>query len=514
MISLSSFAPEEDNYVITESSSEHIRETCRLGVKSYYSYVEKLLGNNLNDSEKTKITYEVQKELFLNDETRIKDLDTFAQSNYNVPDYFNNVATLYNNLAVEIVDTGIETSNIYYNDQEKYYFLISSVKREVFVNNNIDKTSKTDSKLVDIYFRFTPKNSKILIYSIQDHKADVLKNLHPLVPVTDSVVEKKRDQNKPYFAFDIKPQRADILIDGVNIFNDGDKLVTTPGVHNIEIIAPGYHSERFDVKVSESGVQPVSLKLVKQVGYMAVNTEDKNIKGAGVYIDDEWAGNLPLKDLQLAVGSHKLVIEGSYNFRKKYMVTISDEKVTYLNIQSNSNRWKQYNPDVFISYYPSLYVAYPPVVSVGYPSGYWEKNARPYRVYEQERKSSRTYKTNARPNVSKPEPQRISRREQRRQFKEDKRKRKDEKKLAKRNNKQTRKELKQERMNDKKALKRSNSLRKSTAKHNKSIKKAKKSSSGRQKHKTKLSGRGLLNGMKKNKQILRNVKSASKKVKK
>ncbi len=330
-----------ETIAFTEAKSNYMKETCSKRVKTYNSYLNNLMSP-LSGEDKNAMTFAAQEELFRNSDTRIEsDISTMTQQDYKVAEYLDNIAMLYGKLDnVKIDFTKTTISDIYYNDIERYYFIIASVEREIIVaKNDKDNKQKVDKNHIDIYFNFDASGKlKLKIFSIQNHKEEVLKNRKPVPIISEDEAEKSLAKNIPYFIFEIKPSTSEVIIDGKNIaYFYGEKVATTPGRHTIEITAPRYKSIKFDVTVSETGLQKIKRDLVRKEGYLSIRSLDQD-RGAYVYIDDAEVGVVPIQHYSLPVGFHTIIVKKKGFFKYKRTVRISEENPTTLNVKLNSNK--------------------------------------------------------------------------------------------------------------------------------------------------------------------------------
>ncbi len=112
----------------------------------------------------------------------------------------------------------------------------------------------------------------------------------------------------------ISPTPASVYIDGKEIDYDPEKPIQiTEGSHVIEAVTPGYNSIREEIDVIGIGENVYSFTMNPLGGLLSVYATEK---GAKVFVDEEFAGEIPLIDHELPTGEYKVQIKPGKDFQE------------------------------------------------------------------------------------------------------------------------------------------------------------------------------------------------------
>jgi len=86
----------------------------------------------------------------------------------------------------------------------------------------------------------------------------------------------------------------------------GQRFLLRPGNYDVQVGAPGYHSQTLSVLVDKSDVQSLEVELKPLPGLLSLVSNPSN---ATVFIDGEKVGETPLNALEVEPGAHELRLE-------------------------------------------------------------------------------------------------------------------------------------------------------------------------------------------------------------
>lgn len=129
-------------------------------------------------------------------------------------------------------------------------------------------------------------------------------------------------------------------VDGAQVFIDGELLGETPlpkqqisvGEHSIKITKIGYTDYMDVIQILKGKTTTVEAELIPVSSYLKLKG---NVKGARVFIDDTYIGNLPI-DYELKPGEHTIVVKklGYYDHTEKVTVTPGETKEIVINLEA------------------------------------------------------------------------------------------------------------------------------------------------------------------------------------
>jgi len=152
---------------IAQSSVEIYTEQAKERIKSYYSSLNLLTGNKLENEEKTTVIFETVDKMFENEQVYMaNDIDTTTQTTFKIKDYLENIRLFYSNSEVSFRIDSMKVSNIY--KAKDFYFIKAEVLREMVVSFN--NQQKKNTKDLDFYVKFIPGLLACQIYSIKNHE--------------------------------------------------------------------------------------------------------------------------------------------------------------------------------------------------------------------------------------------------------------------------------------------------------------------------------------------------------
>jgi len=172
-------------------------------ILNYYSALNLITGNKLENEEKTTVIYETIDKMFENDQVYVTndiDLTNSTQTDFKIKDCLENIRLFYSNSEVSFRIDSIKVSEIY--KAKDFYFIKAEVFREMVVSFNDQQ--KKNTKDLDFYVKFVPGLFACQIYSIKNHednldqftKARTSTVIQPIIS-QDTVVERKPQPRMP-----------------------------------------------------------------------------------------------------------------------------------------------------------------------------------------------------------------------------------------------------------------------------------------------------------------------------
>lgn len=258
-------------------------------------------------SDKNEVIHNIVPDCFRSDNVDIwNDLKPLlAQESYGVGDYFRSIL----NISDKIREISYDSSKTMFRNvccmraYNLYNIVMSVEETRTNSNNTVDKRS------IDFCFGFDPATKKELrIESIRKHQnvadsCNTVVIIHEDGPIIGDEI--------PCISFDITPARADVTIDGIKVYTDGDRIETKRGKHTIKITHADYITDSFDVNIGSSGLREIQRILQPRTGLVTVTTMDTRFNNASVLIDNVLAGNIPLQNYKLSVGGHHVRASGN-----------------------------------------------------------------------------------------------------------------------------------------------------------------------------------------------------------
>lgn len=184
---------------ITQSASEIYTGQAKERIRSYYSSLNLLTGNKLENEEKTTVIFETIDKMFENDQVYItNDIDLLGKTPlvFKNKEYLENIRMFYSNSEVSFRIDSMKVSGIY--KANNFYFIKAEVFRELTVSFNDQQ--KKNTKVLDFYVKFIPGLLACQIYSIKNHEDNLGEftkaKISTLIPnitqvLQDTVVERK-----------------------------------------------------------------------------------------------------------------------------------------------------------------------------------------------------------------------------------------------------------------------------------------------------------------------------------
>lgn len=139
-------------------------------------------------------------------------------------------------------------------------------------------------------------------------------------------------QTKQFLYIELNPADATLEINGkLKVTDNGVYQELLPyGRYQYKVYCPNYHDLDGVVEVNEQK-QSLNLKLKAAFGYVSVlDNASLDYTGASVYVDDKLIGKIPVNNLQLSSGSHKVRVMKEMYEPYSEMITVSDEEVRQL----------------------------------------------------------------------------------------------------------------------------------------------------------------------------------------
>lgn len=125
-----------------------------------------------------------------------------------------------------------------------------------------------------------------------------------------------------------EPANADLSINGVLVSTVEPGVFSVPlsfGKHTYQVSAPRYHSLKNTLVVNEETDSVINIRLPQAFGYLSLTGNEKELKGATVFIDGENVGMLPFAESkEIDSGNHNLKITKKLYFPFEQKFTVSD----------------------------------------------------------------------------------------------------------------------------------------------------------------------------------------------
>lgn len=136
--------------------------------------------------------------------------------------------------------------------------------------------------------------------------------------------------SKQFLWIELNPSDAILEINGkVKATDNGVYQELMPfGTYQYKAYCQNYHDLMGQVTISDpDNTHSLELSLRPNFGFLSINaTRQPDIKGAFVYIDERYVGEIPLSNLQIASGSHKIRIIKEMYEAYNGTFTIADEE--------------------------------------------------------------------------------------------------------------------------------------------------------------------------------------------
>lgn len=195
---------------IAQSATEIYTAQAKERIRSYYSALNLITGNKLENEEKTTVIYETIEKMFENDQVYItNDIDPGDSTPivFKNKEYLENIRLFFSNSEVSFRIDSMKVSEIY--KANNFYFIKAEVFREMTVsfNNQENKNAKD----LDFYVKFVPGLFACQIYSIKNHED----NLSQFTKAKISAVTIKDDEKSNEFgsfSIETKPIGASIVL--------------------------------------------------------------------------------------------------------------------------------------------------------------------------------------------------------------------------------------------------------------------------------------------------------------
>lgn len=179
---------------IAQSAADVYTAQAKERILNYYSALNLLTGNKLENEEKATVIYEIIEKMFESDQVYItNDIDPGETTPivFKNKEYLENIRLFFSNSDVAFRIDSTKTSSIY--KAKDFYFIKIEVYREMAVSFN--KQLNKNTKDLDFYVKFVPGLFDCQIYSIKNHE-DNLKEftkakISTLVPFVPQAVAKE-----------------------------------------------------------------------------------------------------------------------------------------------------------------------------------------------------------------------------------------------------------------------------------------------------------------------------------
>lgn len=140
----------------------------------------------------------------------------------------------------------------------------------------------------------------------------------------------ERAQTRQFLHIELNPQDAILEINGkIKATDNGVYQELLPfGKYQYRVFCQDYHSQEGIVEVSDpDNTQTLNLSLKPAFGHISISTSQQpDIVGATVYIDDKYLGTLPIDNIKLSSGAHRMRIIKEMYEAYNTTFTISDEE--------------------------------------------------------------------------------------------------------------------------------------------------------------------------------------------
>jgi hypothetical protein len=156
-------------------------------VMNYYSALNLICGNQLQNDEKGIIINETINEMFDNEQVYVYndvDVTNTTQTDFKIKDCLENIRLFYSNSEIAFDVDYLKLSDVF--EAKDFYFYKAEVTRKMIIIYNGQK--KTDTKHLDFYIKFIPNKLNCQIYSIKNHEDNISQ-------FKKAVIEKSKKEN-------------------------------------------------------------------------------------------------------------------------------------------------------------------------------------------------------------------------------------------------------------------------------------------------------------------------------
>lgn len=261
-IGLSSFGQ------IAQSATEIYTAQTKERIRSYYSSLNLLSGNKLENEEKTTVIYETIDKMFENEQVYVTndiDLTNTTQTDFKIKDCLENIRLFYSNSEVSFRIDSMKVSEIY--KANNFYFIKVEVFREMTVSFN--NQQKKNTKDLDFYVKFIPGLLACQIYSIKNHED----NLNEFTKAKISAI--KDDDNSGElgsFSIETKPIGASIVL------NENISQKYTPftfsnykvGNYHVKLELRNYNPVDTTIIVRPNELTKLSINMIPKIDSLAI----------------------------------------------------------------------------------------------------------------------------------------------------------------------------------------------------------------------------------------------------
>ena len=138
---------------------------------------------------------------------------------------------------------------------------------------------------------------------------------------------------KQFLHIDLNPKEAIIELNGkIKATNNGTYQELLPfGKYQYRCYSENYHEEVGIIEINDPNrTHNLDIKLKPAFGFVSIlESCQPDIKGAAVYVDEKYAGLLPIKDYQVSSGKHQIkIIKEQYEaYTDAFVITDEETKV-------------------------------------------------------------------------------------------------------------------------------------------------------------------------------------------
>lgn len=154
---------------ITQSAADMYTKQASERILNYYSALNLITGNKLENDEKSMVIFETINKMFESEQVYVtNDIDptNSTQKDFKIKDCLENIRLFYNNSDVSFNIDSTKVSSIY--KAKDFYFIKVEVFREMTVTFN--NQPRKNLKHLDFYVKFVPGLFDCQIYSIKEHE--------------------------------------------------------------------------------------------------------------------------------------------------------------------------------------------------------------------------------------------------------------------------------------------------------------------------------------------------------
>ena len=166
------------------------------------------------------------------------------------------------------------------------------------------------------YYDWSNPNIKI-----QPNKIDTIR-IPKLIPKMGNII------------FQLEPANSELYIDNEKyVYKNNAPYPIMQGKYTLEIKYKNYHSKKFDINLKENEVKRISETLEAKSGHINILNKNENASAASVLIDDSIKNVIPVKNLELFEGIHKICIEkDNCLIERKIRITEKKDTTIYINL--------------------------------------------------------------------------------------------------------------------------------------------------------------------------------------